>query len=55
MRLGEILLKNGILEDYQLDYALQQQRYFNPNKPLGQLLIEFNLVDKETLINSLAE
>lgn len=55
MKLGEILVKNGILQVYQIEYALQQQRDFTPNKPLGQLLMEKNLIDRVTLINTLAE
>lgn len=55
MRIGEILVKNGILESYHIEYALEQQKDKKSNKLLGQVLLDKKLIDKNTLINTLAE
>jgi|GEM_PF-4486632 len=54
MLIGEILIKQGSIQKYQLDYALELQRK-EINKKLGQLLMETELIDKGSLVNALAE
>lgn len=55
MRLGEILLKNGDIDSYQLQSKLIRQKDKYPFKPIGKLLLEKKLITKDILIKTLAE
>jgi signal transduction histidine kinase len=51
-RLGEILLKNNVLEPADLQYALGEQTKLSRNGKqvlLGQVLIKLGLIDRDTL------
>ncbi|MEO0294070.1 MAG: tetratricopeptide repeat protein [candidate division WOR-3 bacterium] len=47
-RLGSILLENGVINEEQLKEALELQKE-KKNVPLGEILLELNLIDKGTL------
>jgi len=52
-RLGDILIKDGLITSDQLQKALQLQK--NSNKKLGELLIELGYVSEADICNSLSK
>src|SRR5262249_10562433 len=40
LRLGEILIKHGLITDAQLQEALHRQKTLKTYKPLGQILVD---------------
>ncbi len=52
-KLGDILLKRGLVKQEQLDQALKHQRV--KGGLLGDILLEMNLVDEDDLVKVLAK
>jgi type IV pilus assembly protein PilB len=52
VKLGELLVQAGILDDLQLRAALGEQRKWG--HPLGRTLIEMKLIDERTLVAALS-
>ncbi len=52
-KLGEILVKNNIIYENDLNSALKIQEK-NPNKRIGEILIENKLLSEEELVNALS-
>lgn len=53
-KIGELLLKKGLIKQEQLQEALSLQASKDKGKPLGQILVELGYVDKEELFGFLA-
>ncbi|MDA8404289.1 MAG: chemotaxis protein CheA [Desulfobacteraceae bacterium] len=53
-RMGEILVKNGIIEEEQLSEALEIQKE-NPDKKLGEILVEDQGTESRDVISALRE
>lgn len=51
-RIGELLVRAGVIDQAQLESALGEQKQWG--KPLGMTLVEMGHVDEETLIRTLA-
>lgn len=49
MTLGEILIRQGLIEREVLQQILNEQLKTRPHVPLGQILVEKGLLDKKTL------
>lgn len=54
LRLGEILVQAGVLEQSALDRALQEQRRWGRG-PLGQYLVQLGLVSEEMIVRALSK
>ncbi len=52
-RIGELLIKNGIITQEQLDEALEQQK--KKKKKLGEILIELGYLNSENLLWMISE
>jgi MSHA biogenesis protein MshE len=52
LRIGELLVEHGLLEPFQLENALSEQR--SRGKKLGQVLVEMEYVGEEQLLDFLA-
>ncbi len=52
-KLGQILVKNGIITEKQLKEALKIQEK-NPDKRIGEILIELKYIGEEELLNALS-
>lgn len=52
-RIGELLIKNGIITQEQLDEALEQQK--KKKKRLGEILIELGYLNSENLLWMISE
>ncbi len=52
LKLGELLVQAGIIDQTQLGAALSDQRQFG--RPLGMTLVRMGFIDEETLIRTLA-
>ncbi len=52
IKFGEILIKEGIIDQHKLKNALQAQ--FHKEKPLGKILLEQNLITEDQLYQALA-
>ncbi len=53
VRLGEILVEEGLITRQQLQDALLLQK--DKRKPLGEVLIELGYIDEETILNALSK
>jgi len=53
-RIGELLLRNGAVEQHELEAALRQQEV-GSRLPIGRLLIESGAIDENTLTTTLAQ
>jgi len=53
VRVGEVLLRSGVITEEQLDRALEAQR--SSGQRLGEMLVEQGVVTASTLVHSLAE
>jgi len=53
MKLGEMLLEGGILNDAQLQLALEEQ--LKTHKRLGEILVDMRMVDQDVLIDFLSK
>lgn len=53
IRIGELLVKNGVITEEQLKIALTQQKKLG--RKLGQTLVELSYVEEDELLNFLAE
>jgi hypothetical protein len=54
MQIGEILIKEGLLTEPQLEEALEIQKK-NPGKKIGEILIELDYIDIESFTKYLAQ
>jgi hypothetical protein len=54
MQIGEILIKEGLLTESQLEEALDIQKK-NPGKKIGEILIELDYIDIESFTKYLAQ
>ncbi len=52
MQLGELLIKNGLINQDQLNKALEAQKA--SGKKIGESLIELGFIDKAQLENALS-
>ena len=52
LRLGEYLIKKGVLTEEELDEALKEQK--NTGQPLGQILIKNQAIEEKDLYQVLA-
>ena len=52
-RIGEILLRHGIISSHQLDVALKRQKNMRPHMPLGEILIDMGLLTYDALLKYL--
>lgn len=55
MLIGEILVKNNHLEHHLLENVLDLQRNTHQGKRIGELLLDNNIITKDSLITALAE
>ena len=46
MKIGEELIKNGVITEDQLNKALEQQKK-EPKKKIGEILLELGFIDIE--------
>ncbi len=53
--LGQLLLRQGILSQEQLDSALAEQQDCDERKLIGEVLVEMGLVDNRTVLKTLAQ
>ncbi|OED35671.1 hypothetical protein AB834_04505 [PVC group bacterium (ex Bugula neritina AB1)] len=53
MKLGELLIEKGLVSDFQLEKALDQQRL--KYRPLGDILVSMGVISEETLATFLSE
>ena len=53
LRLGEILVKEGLVTDEQIETALAAQKQTN-GKRLGEVLVDLRIVDEVTIVQTLA-
>ena len=54
MKLGDILRKEGLITDAQLKEALDQQQ-LQPDKPIGEILVELGFINEDTLVEFLGK
>jgi len=52
-KIGEMLVENGLLNETDLKAALEKQKKLEHQKPIGEILIEMNLITIDTLIKYL--
>src|SRR5690554_2197197 len=55
VRIGDLLLEKGIINQQQLDQALEHQKSIGHKKLLGEVLVELKLVAEEQVQEVLAE
>ncbi|MBU0744641.1 MAG: Flp pilus assembly complex ATPase component TadA, partial [Gammaproteobacteria bacterium] len=55
MKIGEILLKEGLITQKQLEMALEAQKQPGNDLPLGELLVEMGFLTEETLVEFLGK
>jgi hypothetical protein len=53
LRLGEILIRHGLITDTQLQDALHMQQTLNTYRPMGQILIDQHAVSMECCKSSI--
>ncbi len=53
LRIGELLLKKGLITEEQLNKALEEQQ--KTGKRLGDILVELGFIDRDTLERTLSE
>jgi len=53
--LGQLLLRQGVLSQEQLDSALEQQQACEQRKLIGEVLVEMGLIDDRTVLETLAQ
>ena len=53
LRLGEVLVKEGLVTDEQIETALAAQKQ-SKGKRLGEVLVDLRLVDEVTIVRTLA-
>lgn len=53
MRIGEFLIKNGVINKENLKKALDRQKNQEPNKMIGEIMVELGMVSMDTLIRYL--
>jgi len=54
LRLGEVLVKEGIISEAQVESALAAQKQ-SKGKRLGEVLVDMRLVDEVTIVKTLAK
>ena len=54
LRLGEVLVKEGIISEAQVESALAAQKQ-SKGKRLGEVLVDMRLVDEATIVKTLAK
>lgn len=55
LALGEMLIRQGLITEAQLEQALDHQRQRGHRKLLGEVLVELNFVDETQVLRTLAE
>jgi len=55
VRLGDLLIEEGLLSQEQLEYALRLQKESNFSKKLGQILVEEGFVTQKELLKALSK
>ncbi len=53
LRIGDLLVENGVINEGQLQQALAEQK--SSGRKLGQTLVQMQLVDEEVLLNILSD
>ncbi len=53
--LGQLLLRQGVLSQEQLDKALEQQRNCEERKLIGEVLVELGYIDERGVLETLAQ
>ncbi len=52
-KIGEMLVESGMLAKADLERALALQRDMTEKKPIGEILVDLDLITIDTLINYL--
>src|SRR5687768_2863837 len=53
--LGQLLLSMGIIRPEQLEHALEEQKRFNHQKLLGEILVELHICSEDQIVEALAQ
>src|SRR5688572_1405443 len=53
--LGQLLLSMGVIRPEQLERALEEQKRFNHQKLLGEILVELNICSEDQITEALAQ
>jgi len=54
MRIGDLLVQKGLVDEEQLEYALEEQQR-NPFEKLGETLVRLEVITEEDLLRTIAE
>jgi type IV pilus assembly protein PilB len=54
MRIGDLLVQKGLIDEAQLEYALEEQQR-NPFEKLGETLVRMELITEEDLLRTIAD
>jgi hypothetical protein len=52
-KIGEMLVESGVLASADLERALALQRGMTKKKPIGEILVDLDIITIDTLINYL--
>ena len=52
-KIGEMLIENKLLSKSDLEKALEKQRTMKVHKPIGQILVESNIITIDVLLKYL--
>lgn len=52
-RIGEILIENNLLTPENLEIALEKQKNMTTSKPLGQILVDMDIITIDVLLDYL--
>jgi hypothetical protein len=52
-KIGELLVEHGIISNYDLEMALEQQKSMTERKPLGEILVEMKIINIDSLLKFL--
>src|SRR4051812_26321009 len=53
--LGQLLLSKGVIQQDQLERALEEQKRSNHQKLLGEVLVELQLCSEDQIVEALAQ
>jgi len=54
IRIGELLVKNGLITEEDLQDAIKQQKKINYSKPLGEILVDEGLITDKILMEQIS-
>ena len=54
LRLGEILVQEGLISEAQVEAALEKQKLV-PGKRLGEILVHLRMIDEKSIVKALAK